>query len=70
MAASAAPGKGPLDERFIEAFRVITREVDRLASIGKDVDAIIYDTDSILGKAWIAFDAEFVKEKRRLDIRR
>ena len=54
MAASAAPGKGPPDENFLEALRMVMREVDRLVNSGKDVDAIIHDTDSVLGKAWIA----------------
>ncbi|MCJ1237928.1 hypothetical protein MMC14_005915 [Varicellaria rhodocarpa] len=48
MAASAAPGKGPPDENFLEALRMVMREVDRLVNSGKDVDAIIHDTDSVL----------------------
>ena len=41
------------------------REVDRLENSNKDIDVIIYDTNSDLGKARIAFDTAFVKEKDR-----
>ena len=68
--ASAAPEKEPPDEKLLETFRVVIREVNRLTNSNQNIDAIIYDTDSALGKARIAFDVAFVKEKRRFDIRR
>ena len=68
--ASSTPGMGPPDEKFLEAFRAIMREVNRLVTSSQDIDTIIYDTDSALGKARTAFDEAFKKEKHRLGIRR